>query len=471
MTKISKLTPALAALLFTAGCSNDFFNLPNTNAPTQEQLTGNPTRLVLARAATGVAAVFLNDVISEITQFTILGREGLNLFGNDPRLTTEMVRGPQDPGGHSAGSYFGKYTALRTVNTYLAALDKAQGLSAAEVAASKGFAQTIKAVILHRSILRNNQLGAPVDVEAGLDQPPAPWLPRDQVYTRIIALLDEARNNLQAGGAAFPFTMPPGFTGFSTPATFIQFNRGYYAKVQAHRATFLNAGATAYQAALTALGQSFLTTNGLPGNLSLGVYYAFGPSSPEPPNTISQAINTVQYYVHQSVQTGAQLKLNGQRDDRYLRKVAEVAPRTQNDLTSSLKPVMYNVPGSLAADPGADIPVLKNEELILLRAEARWFTGDKAGALADIDLIRVNSGGLPPTTLTPASSDAAFITELVYNNLYSMLWEQGIRWHDARRFNRTNTLPQDRPGDQIFPSMVIPADECNARGLAPPCAP
>jgi starch-binding outer membrane protein, SusD/RagB family len=474
MTMTKRITRALcagAALLAVSGCSNDFFDLPNTNAPTQEQLTGNPTRLVLARAANGVAAVFLNDVISEIVQFTILGREGLNLFGNDPRLTTEMVRGPQDPGGHSAGSYFPKYTALRTVNSYLAALNNAQGMSTAEVAASRGFAQTIKAILLHRVIIRNNELGAAVDVEAGLDQPPAPFLPRDQVYTRIIALLDEARTNLQAGGSAFPFTMPPGYTGFNTPTLFVQFNRAYYAKVQAHRATFAGGGTAAYQAVLTALGQSFLTTSGLPGNLGLGVYYAFGPASPEPQNTISQATNTVQYYVHQSVKTGVQLKLNGQPDDRYTAKVAEVAPRTQNDLTSSLKPVMYNVPGSLAADQGADIPVIKNEELILLRAEARWFTGDKAGALADLNLIRTSSGGLPTSTLTTGSSDAAFVAELVYNRLYSLLWEQGVRWTDARRFNITSSLPVDRPGDQIFPSMVIPQDECNARGLQPPCRP
>jgi hypothetical protein len=284
-------------------------------------------------------------------------------------------------------------------------------------------------------------------------------------------LLDEARTNLQAGGAAFPFVMPPGYDGFDTPATFVQFNRAYAAKVQVHRATFLNAGASAYTAALTALSQSFITTSGLPGSLELGVYYAFSPTSPEPPNTISQATNTVQYYVHQSVKTGAQLKTNGQPDDRYALKVADVAARTQNELTSSLKPVMYNTPGSLAPDLGADIPVIRNEELILLRAEARWFTGDKAGALADIDLIRINAGGLAPTTLTAGSSDAAFITELRYNRLYSLLFEQGVRWTDSRRFNLTNTLPVDRPGDQIFPSMLIPQDECNARGLQPPCAP
>ncbi|MGE0554421.1 MAG: RagB/SusD family nutrient uptake outer membrane protein [Gemmatimonadales bacterium] len=458
---------AVAALLL-AGCSTEFFDLPNTNAPTQDQLTGAPTKSILARAAVGVAASFTNDVIGEITQFSYLGREGWNLQGNDPRLTVEMVRGPQDPGGHSAGSYNGKYQALRSVNTYLEGIDAAPDMTDAEKAASKGFAKTLKAIILHRLIVRNNQLGTAVDVEAGLDAPPAPFLPRDQVYTRIAALLDEANTDLGSGGAAFPFTVPPGYAGFDTPSTFRQFNRAYMAKVQAHIATFLGTGATAYTAALTALGQSFIDPA---GDLQNGVYYAYSPTAPEPANTISQAVNTVQYYVHQSVKTGVQLKANNDPDERYTSKVAETDPRTQNDLTSSLKPVMYNVPATLAPDLGADIPVIKNEELILLRAEARWFTGDKSGALTDINTIRVNSGGLAPTTLTTGSSDQEFITELVYNRLYSLLWEQGVRWTDARRFNLINTLPVDRAGDQIFPSMVIPQDECNARGLQPPCAP
>ena len=83
----------------------------------------------------------------------------------------------------------------------------------------------------------------------------------------------------------------------------------------------------------------------------------------------------------------------------------------------------------------------------------------------------MNSGGLAPTTLTPASSTDDFVTELLYNRLYSLLWTQGTRWIDARRYNRLNTLPIDRPGDQVFRQMLVPAQECDARGLPIPCNP
>ena len=51
------------------------------------------------------------------------------------------------------------------------------------------------------------------------------------------------------------------------------------------------------------------------------------------------------------------------------------------------------------------------------------------------------------------------------------MWRNGTRWIDARRYNRLNTLPLDRPGDVIFPSMIVPANECAARRLDAPCNP
>src|SRR6185295_5806867 len=123
------------------------------------------------------------------------------------------------------------------------------------------------------------------------------------------------------------------------------------------------------------------------------------------------------------------------------------------------------------ADLGADIPVIKNEELLLLSAEVNLGLGNKAAAIADIDSVRIRSGGLAATTLTTGSADAAFVTEILYNRLMSLLWEQGVRWIDARRYGRLASLPLDRAGDAVFPSMIVPAGECDARGLDTPCTP
>jgi len=293
-------------------------------------------------------------------------------------------------------------------------------------------------------------------------------------FAAISTLLDEANADLLAGGGAFPFTVAPGYTGFETPANFARFNRGLAAKVLVMRATFVGC-ATCWAQAITALNASFINTG---GPMATGVYFAYSSAAGEPQNPITENNTITRYWVHPSIITGAQQRANGQPDLRLTTKtVLGSAPRSLNDLTGTYKPAMYNNPANLAeADLNADIPWLKNEELILLRAEARWNTNDKAGALADIDVVRATSGGLPPTTLTTASSNDAFVTELLYNRLYSLMWEQGTRWIDARRYGRLAALPVDRPAppngpDAKFSSMLVPAGECDARGLVVPCSP
>lgn len=464
------LAAALGAVLVLGACND--FDIGNTNAPTVEELTGTPTRAVLARTATGIFAQSLNDVAGIIQQWGIYGREGYNLLGNDPRETGEEIRGPQEAGGRAGGVWFGGYTSIRTINAYLAALPVATGISAEEARASAGFAKTMKAWHMHRIAIRTGALGMPIDVDKPITEPPAPFVTFDAAEAAVSALLDEALADLQAGGAAFPFTVAPGYTGFTTPATFAQFNRALAAKVLVHRATFLSC-ASCWAQASTAMDASFVTTAGLPGSLATGVYYAYSTAAGEPRNPVSENITSNRYWVHPSIVTDVQLRGNGEPDLRLTSKVTLApAPRPLNDLLGTHKPTMFNLAGSpTTADLGTDIAWIRNEELLLLRAEIRWNNGNKAGAIDDLNLVRQHAGGLGATTLTAGSPDADFVTELLYNRLYSLMWEQGTRWIDARRYNRLASLPVDRPGDSHYTNMLVPAGECDARGLAVPCTP
>jgi len=457
-----------AATIVIAACNN--FDVQNLNAPTAETLTSSPSRDVLARAAIGIQTQVLNDRGGIIQQWGIYGREGWNLLGNDPRETGEEIRGPQDPGGRAGGVWVGQYQAIRTINVYLAALGNASALTPEEKRAALGFAKTIKAWHMHLLAIRSGPTGIPIDVDRPISDPPAPLVSMSDAMAAASALFDEAYADLQAGGSSFPFSFVPGYTGFTTPATFAQVNRALAAKLLVHRATFVNCTACWAQAS-TAINQSFITTAGLPASLKLGVYFGYTGAAGELSNPVSEALTSNRYWIHPSIISGAQLRPNGEPDLRLTTKVALApAPRTLNDLTGTYKPVMYNVPGTLAPDLGADIPWITNEELLLLRAEIRWNTADKPGAISDLDLVRVNAGGLAPTTLTTASSDAAFIDELLYNRLYSLMWTQGTRWIDARRYGRLASLPIDRPGDVVHPNMLIPSAECDARRLKVPCS-
>jgi hypothetical protein len=364
------------------------------------------------------------------------------------------------------------YSAIRTINTYLTALPQAAGMTEAEVRASAGFAKTMKAWHIHRLAVRTGQLGIPLDVDRPITAEPAPFVSFEAAMEAASALMDEAAADLAAGGAAFPFSAAPGYTGFTTPATFLRFNRALAAKILVHRATFA-ACTGCWAQASTALSGSFITTAGLPGSLSTGVNFGYSAASGEPTNPVTENLTSDRYWVHPSIMAGAQLKANGQPDDRLTRKVlAAGRTRTLNDLVGTHKPVLYNSAANPAsASIGTPIPWINNEELLLLRAEIRWNTNDRQGALDDLNLVRLHSGGLAATSLTTGSPTIDFVTALLYNLLYSLMWAQGTRWIDARRYGRTQQLPQDRAGDTRYENMIVPEAECSARSLASPCTP
>ncbi len=464
---------ATAAVLAAAACNNAF-DVPNDNAPTLDDLVAAPTKNKLALAAVGINSQIRNDVGGDTWIWGTFGREGFNLQGNDNRNTAELIRGPLDGGSFGGLQLAGKYQALRTIDTYLKAITVAGDMTPGEKAASNGFGKTMKALMLFRAIQRNGSYGAPVDISQPVNAAPPPFLSEANVYAAIVELLESAKVDLNAGGASFPFATPDGQTGFSTPATFLKFNRGLLAKAQMFRATMLTGcGTTCYTAALTALGESFLTTTGLPGSLAAGLYYSYSTAGGDVTNPLAVATNSASFFVHPSIIAGAQLRADLSPD---LRLQAKVTPytgtggsRTLDGLTGRFKFSNYFTSGS--PDLAKGVPILKNEELILLRAEANIQLGNVAAALDDINLIRAQSGGLPPTTLTVASSKASLMAELVYNRTYSLLWEGGNRWLDARRFGLLGSLPMDRTGDQAFTRMPIPTAECLARGLLDGCTP
>ncbi len=100
----------------------------------------------------------------------------------------------------------------------------------------------------------------------------------------------------------------------------------------------------------------------------------------------------------------------------------------------------------------------------MLRAEAYFRTGAVGLATDDINHIRENSGGLDPIDLTGFTEDQ-FNDRLIYERRYSLLFEGGHRWIDARRLNRLQDLPLDDPSHVINGAFPIPEEDCLARGL------
>lgn len=177
---------------------------------------------------------------------------------------------------------------------------------------------------------------------------------------------------------------------------------------------------------------------------------SYGTGAGDFANPLSQDPQQGENFVHPSIQTGAQLQPGGSLDQRFLDKTIPRAPRSADNLSSAIGWIRY-------PSPSSPIPIIKNEELILLRAEANIGLGDLASALVDINKVRTTSGGLAP--LASFATPAAALDELLYNKTYSLLYEGGHRWIDARHYGRLSTLPVDRPGDVVFSTLPIPNAE------------
>lgn len=319
--------------------------------------------------------------------------------------------------------------------------DPIAGLTTQEKEAVRGFAKTIKAHDLLMVINTRDSIGAVIQVPNDPTGPPGPIATRTEVFNYIVALLDSAQTHLGAAGTSFPFTLSAGFAGFNTPQTFLQFNRALRARVAAYLGD--------WNGVLTALTGSFIN---VAGPLSTGVYHTYGSGSGDQLNALydpqARAI-----LAHPSLVTDAQ-----PGDLRVTNKTTTISPaKTAQGISSNLIFTIFS-------GPTAPVPIIRNEELILLRAEANIQLNNLAAAVADIDTIRIRSGGLPAYSGTV--SQAALTDELLYNRRYSLMFE-GHRWIDMRRYNRLTQLPQDLPNHRRFNRMPLPTAECDPRPTPP----
>jgi starch-binding outer membrane protein, SusD/RagB family len=442
----------LLPLLLAGGCRD--LTVPDYNNQDFAELQNNPTPTNIAQAVQGLvlgARAYMGAQNGYVSLLGIIGRESYNFDPADPRFITEMLIGPLDPGSPAFGAnlFDLRYRNIRLANTTLEALSRASLMSDAQKEAVRGAVKTVQAHDFLMLINTRDDLGVPIDVGIDPVGSPAPIATKAQVFARIVQLLDEARTHLQAAGTSFPFSLGPGFTGFDTPATFLRFNRALKARVDVYMGS--------YAAALTSLSGSFLDTG---ASLELGTYHAFSTKTGDVVNQIFDP-NGRAILAHPSIVTDAQRKPDGSPDARVERKVTTLsAPRTVQDITTNYLFTIYRT-------NEAPIPIIRNEELILLRAEARYNTGDTPGALADMNLIRANSGELAPLTLADIATPTAFVDALLYERRYSLLFEGGHRWIDARRYSRLNTLPKALPEHNVHARFPFPESECLARSPAP----
>jgi hypothetical protein len=369
-----------------------------------------------------------------------------------------MLQGQLNPGSPFGGNFWvAPYANIRLGNIILDAIESVPDYSAEERSAIQGFVHTINAMDLLRVIVTRDTIGAVIDTNSSIDDIDdlGPVASKADVYAEIESLLDTAQGELAAAGdAQFPFGLSSGYDAFDSPATFVQFNRAIRARVAVYQED--------YEGALDALAESFLDPE---ASFDLGAYHTFTTGTGDAQNGLISA----NIFAHPSFEADAQTnEATDALDARFTSKITRVeAPGSNNGLASDLRFTLYTSPDS-------SVPIIRNEELILLRAEANWGLGNFEEAIEDLNIVRVGAGGLEP--LPTDLGEDEIEEEILYNRRYSLMFEGGHRWIDLKRFGRTepcgaapdttgttNCMPLDQASNVINLRYPIPTAECDGR--------
>lgn len=453
---------ALASGVAVAACKDNPSVAP-IDAPTTSAIkTLTPT--TLQQLAIGVTAQDRASYASTavLTLPEILARDVYRIDASEPRYVGETLGGQADPGSFAGGGGFaGFYTATRAANNVILALKNAPTtfFSTEQIAASRGFFRTMKALDFYRVAELRDTVGIPLQTDA--QQEITPIYCKPHVLSYIAALLDSANADFTAAGAAttLPFTLPGGWSAYgrdyNVVGNLIKFNRGLKGKVDFYRAI----DRTSPQPALltTAIAELTQALGGAaPGAvtgsaLQTGIYYRFDPVVDQISNLRSDAKIAANPKIADSIPA----------TDARRAKIVSRATLSGQGLSSNYT-FSFAVPSS--ANQVLPIALLKDEELVLLRAQAEIEAGQFANALLDINAVHLTYNATP---VAPAATVDAYRAAVLYEKRFSLLFEGPQRLVDLRAYGYLNAahfnpeLTTD-PFNNAFP---IPRAELNARHL------
>lgn len=425
-------------LLILNACQKGEINSLNT--PVVDVISKNPTKSDLFNLATGAESGMRNSLAAYLDGVGIIGREIYRFSGSEPRYTTDLLGGGTKTLDNNTFYLTNPWVARYQVARQCFILQDAIKNTKPEIAtdaqkkAFTGFAKTLIGYQLLLNINMTNTNGARIpvandDVLRGVITDP------NVVLDSILKFLDAGKADLTGSEVVFPLSS--GFAGFKDAAGLIKFNRAIAARVHIYRKNWNDA--------LTALSESFFDLN---GDFNTGIYHMFSTNGGDLANTMYIAPNG-NGEVRASHPTFATDLQAG--DDRLKLKTAlRTSSASQSGLTGDRDVIIWTSPNS-------PISIIRNEELILIYAEAKIQLNQLPDAEVALNRIRVVHHLAP---YSGAKTQAAYITELLYNRRYSLFME-GHRWVDVRRYNLLNTLPVDRADDDVWAKYPLPQSESN----------
>lgn len=421
----------IVAVFCFSSCKKDYGNL---SSPVVDDFLSNANSSQLNNLVSGTESTMRNSLGFYLDDIGVVGREIYRFSISDPRYYTDLL-GANDAQLNSTGFYIvnvwaSRYRVVKNCNLLIEAANNSNLITDAEKKGYTGFAKTIKAYQLLLTLNLTNTNGIRLDV-SNPDQL-GPIVPYNESLSAIATLLDEGKTDLTGAQVSFPLSS--GFAGLNNAAGLIKINRAIAARVAIYRKQ--------WTAALTALNESFFNLN---GNFNTGVFHVFGTGSGDQLNPAFFPQNSAGEIRLAHPTYATDIEVN---DDRINKATLRASPASTAGLTANRDVWVYT-------SSTATIPIIRNEELILIYAEASIQDNKLTDAVTAIDIIR---GGHNLPDYSGAVTKNALIDEMLKQRRYS-LFSEGHRWLDLRRYDRLNTLPIDRPNDDVWSSFPLPSTE------------
>jgi hypothetical protein len=432
-----------AGVLAITSCKLE--SIPDPNNPSIASVTTNATAGQLQNLVTGLESRSEDYVSAAQNVFGTFARDVWYFNSNDSRnIQYWLGQGGRKPDANFFGVgsiYTSPYQAIKQANVLISSVNNTSSVTDVQKQDYIGFAKTIQGYQF--LIPANSQYKNGIRIDVADEQHPGPFVSYEQALTAIRGILDDGYTALNKGGETLPFKLSPGYADFNTPAGLAKVNRALAARTAVYQKD--------WQGALDALNLSFFS---LTGDLQLGPAHVYG-APPESYNpfyyTLDANLSNLPV-VHPSFVTDA---LPGD-----LRVKAKVFVRSTPLInTVGVVPLSSLYQDNRWATNTTPIKYIRNEELVLIYAEANAQLGHAAEAVKAIDVIR-KSAGLQP--YTGAQNLDALITEILFQRRYSLWFEPaGHRWFDLRRYDRLNEIPVALDQGTVFTQLERPASEIN----------
>jgi hypothetical protein len=455
------ITKPLALLTLGMGLSScgilETPKVEDPNNPSLASVINNPTPSQVNQLGVGLQSAMRNGLVDFYRNTGTVGREIIYSASTDNRYYKELLgtesasfNGANDPNG-IFNSYYTDYSATRRrAEIFIRSAQTSNTLSAEQKAGVLGFARTVQGYAMLNLLNMQYDNG----IREGFSDlftpgdllKPGKFGSYASGLALIKAQLDEGAAALDQPGASFPFTVTEGWAKFSGTAGMKKFNRAVAARVAMYQKDWAG-----MQQALSA---SFFS---LSDTLATGPVFTFSTTAGDQVNGFYQAPdrdeNGAPYVVFNEHIRDAE-----PGDTRVFGDKAKMRKRTLprasgQDISSDYQVRMY-------ASNTSSVSIIRNEELILMWAEARIQQGALEDGVMALDRIRTAFGLKSLADAKPAilNNKDALIDEVLNQRRYSLFFE-GHRWFDARRYNKISTLPLQTGNYVVFQKFNRPDAE------------